>query len=93
MVGTSASELIEFGREPVHARHMFDNMMRDILNTGGVPGCPLTHAAYALGYNLGIEYLADYEKRWMLDSFRKLDERFMKKQGCDVDWLFLEVRS
>ena len=24
-------------------------------------------ASYAMGYNLAIEYLADYEKTWMLD--------------------------
>lgn len=92
MVGTSASELIAEGRDPIHAKSMFDNMMRDIPSGGGVPGCPLTHAAYALGYNLAIEYLADYEKRWMLESFRKLDGRFMKEQGREVDWVFLEVR-
>ena len=92
MVGESASELIATGRDPMHARDMFENMMRDIPNGGGLPGCPLTHATYALGYNLAIEYLADYEKRWMLESFRKLDGRFMQKQGCNVDWLFLEVR-
>lgn len=93
MIGTSASELISTGRDPVHARDMFDNMIQDISNGGGVPGCPLTHAAYALGYNLAIEYLADYEKRWMLESFRELDERFMQVQGCAVDWLFLKVWS
>lgn len=91
MIGTSASDLIESGPEPVHARTMFESMMRDIPNGGGVPGCPLTHAAYALGYNLAIEYLADYEKRWMLESFRKMDDAFMQKQGCNIDWLFLEV--
>jgi hypothetical protein len=91
MIGTSASELIASGPEPVHARNMFDNMMRDIPHGGGVPDCPLTHATYALGYNLAIEYLADNEKRWMLESFRELDGRFMKAQGCNVDWLFLEV--
>jgi hypothetical protein len=31
---------------------------------------PPPQACYALGYNLAIEYLADYEKTWMLDSFR-----------------------
>ena len=25
-----------------------------------------------MGYNLAIEYLADYEKTWMLDSFREV---------------------
>jgi hypothetical protein len=43
-----------------------------------------------LGYNLAIEYLADYEKTWMLDSFRDLNERVLHK---DIDWIFLEVNS
>jgi hypothetical protein len=46
-------------------------------------------ASYALGYNLAIEYLADYEKTWMLDSFRDLNARVLNK---DIDWIFLEVR-
>jgi hypothetical protein len=45
-------------------------------------------ASYALGYNLAIEYLADYEKTWMLDSFRDLNARVLNK---DIDWIFLEV--
>lgn len=48
-----------------------------------------TQASYALGYNLAIEYLADYEKTWMLDSFRDLNARVLHK---DIDWIFLEVR-
>ena len=40
-----------------------------------------TQASYALGYNLAIEYLADYEKTWMLDSFRELDSR-VREQSC-----------
>lgn len=59
-------------------------MMRDILSAGGLvrddlaspeggrAGDSLKAASYALGYNLAIEYLADYEKTWMLDSFRFL---------------------
>ena len=31
------------------------------------PPPPPHQASYALGYNLAIEYLADYEKTWMLD--------------------------
>ena len=50
-------------------------------------------ASYALGYNLAIEYLADYEKTWMLDSFRALDARVLAPQGRRLrEWLFLEVR-
>jgi len=47
-------------------------------------------ASYALGYNLAIEYLADYEKTWMLDSFRDLNGRVVKRE---IDWVFLEVRG
>lgn len=48
-----------------------------------------THqACYSLGYNLAIEYLADYEKTWMLDSFRDLNSRIINR---DIDWVFLEV--
>ena len=49
-----------------------------------------TKACYALGYNLAIEYLADYEKTWMLDSFRDLNARVLRR---DIDWVFLEVRE
>lgn len=50
-------------------------------------------ASYALGYNLAIEYLADYEKTWMLDSFRSLDARIFSGLGKKVDWIFLEVHA
>lgn len=49
-------------------------------------------ACYAMGYNLAIEYLADYEKTWMLDSFRALNERVLVPQQRGLSqWLFLEV--
>lgn len=50
-------------------------------------------ASYAMGYNLAIEYLADYEKTWMLDSFRSLDTRIFTPLGRKVDWIFLEVHA
>ncbi len=56
--------------------------------------CPIrAQASYALGYNLAIEYLADYEKTWMLDSFRQLDERIFRGEGKKIDWIFLEVHA
>lgn len=91
LLGRSAPSLVAEEREPVAAREMFDRMAADIGGCGGEPACPLTAAAYALGYNLAIEYLADYEKRWMLDSFRDLHARYMAAQGVEPDWLFLEV--
>ena len=46
-----------------------------------------------MGYNLAIEYMADYEKTWMLDSFRALDRRVLAPAGRPLsDWVFLEVR-
>ena len=49
-------------------------------------------ACYAMGYNLAIEYLADYEKTWMLDSFRSLNQRVLREQSRPLtEWLFLEV--
>lgn len=91
LLGRSAPSLIADGREPEAARAMFDRMSADISTCGGSPACPLTAAAYALGYNLAIEYLADYEKRWMLDSFREMHTRYMASQGVSPDWVFLEV--
>ncbi len=61
-----------------------------LVNTQANNSCPWSQASYALGYNLAIEYLADYEKTWMLDSFRDLNERVLHK---DINWIFLEVRQ
>lgn len=45
-----------------------------------------------MGYNLAIEYLADYEKTWMLDSFRVLNDTVLVPQGRPLSkWTFLEV--
>lgn len=49
-------------------------------------------ASYAMGYNLAIEYLADYEKTWMLDTFRQLNDTVLVPQGRPLSkWAFLEV--
>eukprot|EP00887_Chlorella_sp_A99_P004680 scaffold4.g4680.t1 len=41
-----------------------------------------------------IEYLADYEKTWMLDSFRALDARVLRPAGRPLaEWVFLEVHA
>lgn len=46
-----------------------------------------------MGYNLAIEYLADPEKTWMLDSFKQLDNRVLQPQHRALkEWLFLTVR-
>lgn len=49
-------------------------------------------ASYAMGYNLAVEYLADFEKTWMLDSFKELNARVLQPQQRALkEWLFLEV--
>lgn len=51
-------------------------------------------ASYAMGYNLAVEYLADFEKTWMLDSFKELDARVLQPQQRALkEWLFLEVND
>ena len=81
---------------PAPSRLLLTQMMRDIGSAGGAP-LPLTRtdvAAYALGYNLAIEYLADVEKTWMLDSFRALDASILAPAGRALtEWLFLEVHA
>ncbi len=58
------------------------------------PEGAVAQACYAMGYNLAIEYLADYEKTWMLDSFRSLNQRVLQAQDRPLtEWLFLEVGS
>ena len=89
---------------PRVSAELLDKMMGDILGQGAerallakngksnLPAAPnsVDRAAYALGYNLAIEYLADYEKTWMLDSFRALDEEL----GLNLkEWAFLEVHA
>jgi hypothetical protein len=56
--------------------------------------CLIDHdlqATYALGYNLAVEYMAAYEKTWLLESFIKIDNNFLKAQGREQEWMFLEV--
>lgn len=78
---------------PQRSVQLFQSMMRDILGGGGAQDA-VEQAVYALGYNLAIEYLADYEKTWMLDSFRQLDARVLQPQGRALnEWVFLEVHA
>ena len=84
--------------------HLFTRMMNDLATAGGrnplaAPGtlpanARATAASYALGYNLAIEYLADYEKTWMLDSFRALNDAVLTPAGRPLtEWVFLEVHA
>lgn len=87
---------------PAVSAELLDKMMGDILGQGaerallgatgreGEKANSVDRAAYALGYNLAIEYLADFEKTWMLDSFRALDEDL--NLGLK-EWAFLEVHA
>ena len=88
---------------PAVSADLLDRMMRDILGEGAeralseggeadrkAAADAVDRAAYALGYNLAIEYLADYEKTWMLDSFRALDGALGLGLG---EWAFLEVHA
>jgi len=84
--------LLGEGAAPVHSLKLFSKMIGDIQTGGGHPGA-LAQASYAMGYNLAIEYLADYEKTWMLDSFRAFDNRVLSQQGREVEYLFLEVHA
>jgi len=83
---------------------LFARMMTDLATAGGrvalappgtlEPEGGALAASYALGYNLAIEYLADYEKTWMLDSFRALNDAVLSPAGRPLtEWLFLEVHA
>lgn len=86
-------DVLEKNSEPHYSKILFEKMMSDLSAPKGVNG-PVELASYALGYNLAIEYLADYEKTWMLDSFRELNERVLKLQNRPLtEWLFLEVHA
>lgn len=89
LFGYPLTSLLADSPSPAAAQLLYNQMMRDILGGGG-HNEPLEQASYALGYNLAIEYLADYEKTWMLDSFRDLNTRVLNK---DIDWIFLEVHA
>uniref|UniRef100_A0A7S0GZG2 Uncharacterized protein n=1 Tax=Amorphochlora amoebiformis TaxID=1561963 RepID=A0A7S0GZG2_9EUKA len=78
--------------EPKASEQLFSKMMSDVTSGGGNEGV-IAQASYALGYNLAVEYLAAYEKQWLLDSFRSLDEKFLKSQGRKVEWEFLEIHA
>lgn len=67
-------------------------MIRDV-TTGGGNKSAVEQASYALGYNLAVEYVAAYEKTWMLEAFQRLNERVFAKEGKTLDWVFLEAST
>lgn len=93
------SALSQNARPPA-AQLLFQQMVRD-MNGGGASGSATSPvemtvelSSYAMGYNLAIEYLADYEKTWMLDAFRALNERVLSPAGRPLtEWVFLEVHA
>ncbi|GLC44659.1 hypothetical protein PLESTB_001330700 [Pleodorina starrii] len=93
LFGYDLQQLLADSPAPTSAQALFAQMSRDIMSGGNQSEDPLEQASYALGYNLAIEYLADYEKTWMLDSFRALDERIFAGLGKKIDWIFLEVHA
>ena len=89
-------DLLANSNDPEAGKLMFDQMMRDLspVAADGHPRDPVEHASYAMGYNLAIEYLADYEKTWMLDSFRYLNSNVLVRAGRPLtEWVFLEVHA
>ncbi|GAB4824090.1 hypothetical protein N2152v2_011136 [Parachlorella kessleri] len=84
--------LLEANPRPANAVLLFEQMMRDIMQ--GCSSDRVEQATYAMGYNLAIEYMADYEKTWMLDAFRTLNEQVLAPQGRPLkEWVFLEVHA
>lgn len=85
--------LLSVSPRPQSAVLLFQQMMRD-LNGQSASFDAVELASYAMGYNLAIEYLADYEKTWMLDAFRALNERVLSPAGRPLtEWVFLEVHA
>lgn len=78
--------------KPRAGQLLFAQMMKDIGSGGGVFDGPLHQASYALGYNLAVEYLANPEKTWLLDSFQRLSNAMLEGKA-KVDWKFLEVHA
>jgi len=79
------------------AERLFGQMMRDVevggRGFGGAGRSAMERAAYALGYNLAVEYLADPEKTWLLESFRKFDARVLAPLGRQPEYEFLVVHA
>ena len=84
---------------PVHGERLFAEMMRDIMGPCAERSTPLAAASYALGYNLAIEYLADYEKvrggvGWGAGGFRVWNSKRAERSFfcCYFLLLFMSAR-
>eukprot|EP00746_Dinoflagellata_sp_MGD_P011318 gnl/MRDRNA2_/MRDRNA2_123687_c0_seq1.p1 gnl/MRDRNA2_/MRDRNA2_123687_c0~~gnl/MRDRNA2_/MRDRNA2_123687_c0_seq1.p1 ORF type:complete len:410 (+),score=92.79 gnl/MRDRNA2_/MRDRNA2_123687_c0_seq1:85-1314(+) len=81
------------------AEWLFQRMISDVENGGqgsAAPGASATKmekACYALGYNLAVEYLANPEKTWLLESFQKFDEKALAPLGRQIEYEFLVVHA
>ena len=99
VTGTPLSKILERSGstgdlKPRAGQLLFAQMMRDVSTGGGAFSEPLEQASYALGYNLAVEYLANPEKTWLLDSFQRLSKDLrLEEQGRKIDWEFLEVHA
>ena len=78
--------------KPEAGQLLFAQMMKDVSGGGGFND-PVAQASYALGYNLAVEYLANPEKTWLLDSFQRFNKERLASEGKHVDWKFLEVHA
>jgi hypothetical protein len=92
VTGASLEAMLAGRPASPHAEAFFAAMLRDVA-TGGGGADAMEQASYALGYNLAVEYLAAYEKTWMLEAFQVLDKRVLSAQGKALDWVFLEVHA
>lgn len=83
------------------AEWLFQRMISDVETGGrsqvnGAPGASATKiekASYALGYNLAVEYLANPEKTWLLESFEKFDKKALAPLGRQIEYEFLVVHA
>mmetsp|Transcript_17101 Transcript_17101/g.47724 ORF Transcript_17101/g.47724 Transcript_17101/m.47724 type:complete len:333 (+) Transcript_17101:92-1090(+) len=90
LMGEPLEEMMREDAAPALSVAAFDAMLKDVMTAGSTDADVVEQGSYAMGYNLAIEYLADYEKTWMLDSFRELHRNHM---AHDLDWTFLTVHA
>merc|ERR1719316_401313 len=64
-----------------------------IVNKVGSGASQMEKACCALGYNLAVEYLANPEKTWLLESFEKFDKKALAPLGRQVEYEFLVVHA
>lgn len=100
MGGESLDELMRDSKcSTPKAKWLFQRMISDVETAGTGQPHPsdstsrMEKACYALGYNLAVEYLANPEKTWLLESFEKFDKRVLKPLGRQPEYEFLVVHA